>query len=145
MGPDPLPCQTVLPSAESLLVPDLGRQSETEGGGAGVREGQRTGSSTSYKHLSESVSPGAGDVALRRVKRHIVDRFLELLPVSRELLDAGFTLQVPQADGAVVTCSEEERIYFLCLFFSTKYVPGNCLHGSKQKIYILILYAHSIG
>lgn len=117
MGPDPLPCLTVLPPAESLLVPDLGRQSEAvRGGGAGVREGRRTGSSTSYKHLSESVGPGAGDVALRRVERHVVDGFLELLPVSRELLDAGFTLQVPQADGAVVTCSEEERNYFLGLF-----------------------------
>lgn len=35
-----------------------------------------------------------------------MDGLLKLLPVSRELLDAGFTLQVPQADGGVVTCRE---------------------------------------
>lgn len=38
------------------------------------------------------------------MKRHIVDRLLKLLSVSRELLDAGFTVQVPQTDGAVMTC-----------------------------------------
>lgn len=37
------------------------------------------------------------------MERHIVDRFLKLLSVSRELLDAGFTLHVPQTDRAVVT------------------------------------------
>lgn len=37
-----------------------------------------------------------------------MDRLLELLPVSRELLDTGFTLQVPQANRAVVTCRELE-------------------------------------
>lgn len=37
-----------------------------------------------------------------------MDGLLKLLPVSRELLDAGFTLQVPQADGGVVTCGERQ-------------------------------------
>lgn len=36
-----------------------------------------------------------------------MDRLLELLPVGRELLDAGFTLQVPQTDGAVMTAGHE--------------------------------------
>lgn len=62
------------------------------------------GSSTSYKHLGESVSPGAGDVAFRRVERHVMDWLLKLLPVGSELLDAGLTLKVPQPDGTVVTC-----------------------------------------
>lgn len=37
-----------------------------------------------------------------------MDRLLELLPVSRELLDTGFTLQVPQTNRAVMTCRELE-------------------------------------
>lgn len=36
-----------------------------------------------------------------------MDRLLELLSVSCELLDARFTLQVPQTDGAVMTCKGE--------------------------------------
>lgn len=39
-----------------------------------------------------------------------MDRLLKLLPVSRELLDAGFTLQVPQADGAVMTCGGDDEL-----------------------------------
>lgn len=62
----------------------------------------------SYEDFGESVRPGASDVAFGRVERHVVDRLLELLPVGRELLDAGFALQVPKADGAVVTCGGEE-------------------------------------
>ena len=62
--------------------------------------------SASYKDFGESVRPGAGDVAFRRVEGHVVDGLLKLLPVSRELLDAGFALQVPQADGGVMTCRE---------------------------------------
>lgn len=37
-----------------------------------------------------------------------MDGLLKLLPVSRELLDAGFTLQVPEADGGVMTCREQQ-------------------------------------
>lgn len=37
-----------------------------------------------------------------------MDGLLELLPVRCELLDARFTLQVPQADGRVVTCREQQ-------------------------------------
>lgn len=37
-----------------------------------------------------------------------MDGLLKLLSVGRELLDAGFALQVPQADGGVVTCREPQ-------------------------------------
>lgn len=90
--------KVLLLPAESLLVPDHWWQSQR----VGLR-GQGGRSSTSYEHFGESVRPGARDVAFRRVEGHVVDGLLELLPVSRELLDAGFTLQVPQADGRVVT------------------------------------------
>lgn len=33
-----------------------------------------------------------------------MDRLLKLLSVGGELLDAGFTLHVPQTNGAVVAC-----------------------------------------
>lgn len=62
----------------------------------------------SYEDFGESVRPGTGNVAFGRVERHVVDRLLELLPVGSELLDAGLALQVPKADGAVVTCGGEE-------------------------------------
>lgn len=39
-----------------------------------------------------------------------MDRLLRLLSVSRELLDAGFTLQVPQTDRAVMTCREDDEL-----------------------------------
>lgn len=76
-------------------------------------------SSASYKHLGESICTGASDVAFRRMKRHVVDRFLELLSVSCELLDAGFTLQVPQTDGAVVTCGEDDELKGYKLSYSS--------------------------
>lgn len=79
----------------SLLVPDHGRLSQ--------RAGLERRSSASYKHFGESICPGAGNVAFRWMKRYIVDGLLKLLPVSCELLDAGFTLQVPQANRAVMT------------------------------------------
>lgn len=37
-----------------------------------------------------------------------MDGLFKLLPVSRELLDAGFTLHVPQTNGGVVTCGERK-------------------------------------
>lgn len=92
-GPSPLPCLRW-----SLIM-----GVRVSGQGCG-----RTRGSASYKHLGESVRPRAGDVAFGGVERHVVDGLLELLPVSRELLDAGFTLQVPQPDGAVVTCGGRE-------------------------------------
>lgn len=79
------------------------------GGGVTERGCRERRGSRSYEHFGERVGPGAGDVAFGRVERHIVDRLLELLSVSRELLDAGFALQVPQADGAVVACREEDN------------------------------------
>ena len=39
-----------------------------------------------------------------------MDRLLELLSVGRELLDAGFALQVPQTDRAVVTCGGQDEL-----------------------------------
>lgn len=61
----------------------------------------------SYEHLRQRVRSRAGDVAFSRMKRHVVNRLLELLPVSRELLDTRLTLQVPQTDRAVVTSRHE--------------------------------------
>lgn len=61
----------------------------------------------SYKDFGEGVCSGAADVALGGVERHIVDRLLKLLPVSRELLDACLALHVPQTDGAVMACDTE--------------------------------------
>lgn len=80
--------------------------------GRWVRErgcGERR-SSASYKHLGESICSGTGNVAFWRMERHVVDRFLRLLSVGREFLDAGFTLQVPQTDRAVVTCGEHDEL-----------------------------------
>lgn len=56
----------------------------------------------SYKDLGEGVRSGAGDVALGRVERHVVDGLVKLLAVGGELLDARLALEVPQTDGAVV-------------------------------------------
>lgn len=62
----------------------------------------------SYEDLGERVSPGAADVALGWVERHVVDGLLELLAVGGELLDARLALHVPQTDRAVVAWEEEE-------------------------------------
>lgn len=57
----------------------------------------------SYEDFGEGVGSSAADVALGGVECHIVDGLIELLPVSRELLNASLALHVPQTDGAVVT------------------------------------------
>ncbi len=64
----------------------------------GSRFGQR-----SYEDFGEGVGSGAADVAHGGVERHVVDGLVELLPVSRELLDARLALHVPQTHRAVVT------------------------------------------
>lgn len=69
--------------------------------GRGCREMCR--SSASYEDLGEGIRTGAGDVAFGRVEGHVVDGLVKLLPVGSELLDARFTLQVPQTNGAVMT------------------------------------------
>lgn len=51
----------------------------------------------------EGVSSGGGDVGLGGVEGHVVDGLLALLTVSRDLLNACFTVEVPQTQGAVVT------------------------------------------
>lgn len=51
----------------------------------------------------ESVGSSRGDEGLGRVEGHVVNGLFALLTVSRDLLDAGFTVQVPQTQGAVVT------------------------------------------
>lgn len=56
----------------------------------------------SYEDLGERVGPGAADVALGGVERHVVDGLVRLLAVRCEFLDARLALHVPQADGAVV-------------------------------------------
>ena len=86
-----------------LLVPD--RSGRLRQCWAGLRGALQLGSdaTSSYEHLGQGVGPGAGYVAFGGVERHVVDGLLELLPVRRELLDAGLALQVPQTDGAVVT------------------------------------------
>ena len=63
----------------------------------------------SYEDLGKCVCPGAADVALGGVERHVVDGLLKLLAVGGELLDACLALHVPQTDRAVVACEEEER------------------------------------
>lgn len=75
-------------------------------GGDGLRRAA-AGSFRSYEDLSQRVGPGAADVALGWVERHVVDRLLELLAVGGELLDARLALHVPQTDRAVVTWREE--------------------------------------
>lgn len=44
------------------------------------------------------------------MKRHVVDGLVELLAVGRELLDARLALEVPEADGAVVTWETRRNI-----------------------------------
>lgn len=51
----------------------------------------------------EGVGAGRGNVRLGGVEGHVVDGLLALLTVSRDFLDAGLTVQVPQTQGAVVT------------------------------------------
>lgn len=51
----------------------------------------------------EGVGAGGGDVGLGGVEGHVVDGLLALLAVGRDLLDARLAVQVPQAQGAVVT------------------------------------------
>lgn len=80
-------------SKRQLLSLPLGSISLPQG-----HRGQR-----SYKDFGEGVGSGAADVALGGVERHIVNRLLKLLPVSRELLNARLALHVPEPDGAVVT------------------------------------------
>lgn len=63
----------------------------------------------SYEDPGERVGPGAADIALGGVERHVVDGLFELLAVSGELLDARLALHVPQTDGAVVTWWEEPK------------------------------------
>ncbi len=72
-------------------------------------DGRLQTSFRSYEDLSERVGPGAADVALGGVERHVVDRLLELLAVGGELLDARLDLHVPQTDRAVVTWREERQ------------------------------------
>lgn len=80
-------------SKRQLLSLPLGSTSFPQG-----HRGQR-----SYEDFGEGVGSGTADVALGGVERHIVDRLVKLLPVSRELLNACLALHVPQTDGAVVT------------------------------------------
>lgn len=42
----------------------------------------------SYKDFGQGVGSRAGNVTLGRVERHVMDRLVEFLAVSRELLDA---------------------------------------------------------
>lgn len=51
----------------------------------------------------EGVGSGGSNVGLRGVESHIVDGFLALLAVSCDLLNARFTVEVPQTQRAVVT------------------------------------------
>lgn len=51
----------------------------------------------------EGVGAGRGDEGLGRVEGHIVDGLFALLPVSGDFLNARFTVQVPETQGAVVT------------------------------------------
>lgn len=62
----------------------------------------------SHKHLGERVGAGAADVAPAGVEGHVVDGLVQLPAVGGELLDAGPALQVPQADGAVVTWTHSQ-------------------------------------
>lgn len=51
----------------------------------------------------QGVGSGRGDEGLGRVEGHVVDGLFALLPVGRDLLDAGLTVQVPETQRAVVT------------------------------------------
>lgn len=51
----------------------------------------------------EGVGASGGDVGLGGVEGDVVDGLLALLPVGGDLLDAGFAVQVPQTQRAVVT------------------------------------------
>lgn len=51
----------------------------------------------------EGVGAGGGDEGLGRVEGHVVDGLFALLPVSGDFLNARFTVQVPETQGAVVT------------------------------------------
>ena len=73
--------------------------------------GGATGAAASYKHLGECVGAGAGDEWLRWVEGDRVDRLVKLLAVRRDLLHTRLVVDVPQPDGAVVTCGQTGAVY----------------------------------
>lgn len=66
-------------------------------------------SSALYVDSGQGVGSGRGDVGFGRVKGHVIDGLFALLTVSRDLLHARFTVQVPEPQGAVVTWGGEEE------------------------------------
>jgi len=49
-------------------------------------------------YFCDGVRSGAGKQWLRRVKSNIINRFLKLLAMNRDLLDTSLALNVPQSD-----------------------------------------------
>lgn len=58
----------------------------------------------------EGIGARGGDEGLGRVEGHVIDGLLTLLPVSGDLLNARFTVKVPEPQGAVVTWGRQARI-----------------------------------
>ena len=49
----------------------------------------------SHEHFGKRIGAGACNVGLRRMESNAVDRFIELLAMARDLLDASFVIQMP--------------------------------------------------
>ena len=64
-----------------------------------------SGSSPPRLHVDpgEGVGAGGGDEGLGGMEGHVIDGLLALLPVSCDLLNARFTVEVPKTQRAVVT------------------------------------------
>lgn len=77
--------------------------------GAARRSAVLCCSSPLYVDSGQGVGSGRGDVGFGRVKGHVIDGLFALLTVSRDLLHARFTVQVPEPQGAVVTWGGEEE------------------------------------
>lgn len=60
----------------------------------------------SYEDLGQGIGTGAGDEGLAGVAGHGVDRLLVFLTVGRDLLHARLVVQAPQAQGAVMACTD---------------------------------------
>lgn len=57
-----------------------------------------------YKHFGQGIGSSTSYVCLRWVEGNVVYGLVRLFPVSGNLLYTRLTVQVPQADGTIVTC-----------------------------------------
>ena len=50
---------------------------------------------TSYEHFGQTVGSGAGDERFDGMESHVIDGFVEFLPMRGDLLDARLRVKIP--------------------------------------------------